>query len=135
MSVAVTVTGVVPTGNTLPLAGLAATVWTEQLSLALTAKVTIDEQLPGAATTVMSAGTVITGFWSSCTITLKLAVCTFPWISVAVTVTGVVPTGNTLPLAGLAATVWTEQLSLALKAKVTLLEQLPGAATAVMSAG
>ncbi len=62
MSVAVTVTGVVPTGNTLPLAGLATTVSTAQLSVALNVKVTLLEHNPLAATTVISAGIVMIGF-------------------------------------------------------------------------
>src|SRR5678816_1956829 len=98
LSVAVTVTGVIPTANTLPLAGLATTVSTAQLSVALNRKVTLLEQTPLAATTLIFPGIVITGFWSSTTVTVKLAVSTFPWLSVAVTVTGVVPTANTLPV-------------------------------------
>src|SRR5678816_3084855 len=135
LSVAVTVTGVIPTANTLPLAGLATTVSTAQLSVALNRKVTLLEQTPLAATTLIFPGIVITGFWSSTTVTVKLAVSTFPWLSVAVTVTGVIPTANTLPLAGLATTVSTAQLSVALNRKVTLLEQTPLAATALIFPG
>ena len=60
-SVAVLVTVVVPTGKVLPLAGVLVIVTPGQLSVALTANVTLLLQAPGAALTVIFAGQVICG--------------------------------------------------------------------------
>ena len=60
-SVAVLVTVVVPTAKLLPLAGLLLIVTPEQLSVAVTVKVTLLLQAPDAAFTVMFAGHVMTG--------------------------------------------------------------------------
>ena len=62
-SVAVLVTVVVPTGNVLPLGGLLTRFVTLQLSVALTAKVTLLRlQRPGSAVNTRLPGQVITGF-------------------------------------------------------------------------
>jgi len=60
-SVAVLVTVVVPTTKLVPLAGLLDTVTPGQLSVALTANVTLLLQAPGTALTVIFAGQVICG--------------------------------------------------------------------------
>jgi len=60
-SVAVLVTVVVPTAKLLPLAGLLLTVTPGQLSAALTVKMTLLLQAPGAALTVRFSGQVISG--------------------------------------------------------------------------
>ena len=61
VSVAVLVTVAVPTAKLLPLAGLLLTVTPGQLSVALTVKMTLLLQAPGAASTVRFAGQVICG--------------------------------------------------------------------------
>ena len=61
LSRAVLVTVVTPTGNANPLAGLLVTLVTAQLSLALTLKVTLLVQTPGAALTTRLLEQVITG--------------------------------------------------------------------------
>ena len=62
-SVAVFVTVVVPTGNVLPLAMLLTRFVTLQLSVALTAKVTLLRlQRPGSAVSTRLPGQVIAGF-------------------------------------------------------------------------
>jgi hypothetical protein len=98
-SVALDVTVVVPTGKLDPLAGVL-TIVAEQLSVAVGVKVTIALQVPRGAVCVMFAGQVITGACTSLTVTVKVHDAALPARSVVVLVTVVVPTGNTLPLAG-----------------------------------
>ena len=64
----------------------------------------------------------------SSTVTVKLHVVMLPLVSPAVLVTIVVPTANTLPLAGTLTTVIPGQLSAAVTENITLLVQTPGAA-------
>src|SRR5260221_2446372 len=61
-SVAVLITVVVPFGKLEPLAGTLVTLTPGQLSLAVTTKVTLLAQLPGAVVTLRFAGQLITGF-------------------------------------------------------------------------
>ena len=61
LSRAVLVTVVTPTGKAKPLAGLLVRLATSQLSLAVTAKVTLLVHIPGAAFTMTFAGQVIGG--------------------------------------------------------------------------
>jgi len=72
LSRAVLVTIVVPTGKAKPLAGTLATFVTAQLSVAVTLKLTLLVQAPGAAFTVIFPGHVITGGCVSFTVTVKL---------------------------------------------------------------
>jgi len=99
-SVAVQVTGVAPSLNVLPEAGVQV-VATEPLteSVADAAKLTT---APAAlvASAVMFAGTVTAGFVVSKTVTVRFAVPVLPAPSVAKQVTVVVPRGNVLPEAG-----------------------------------
>jgi hypothetical protein len=135
MSVAVLFTVVVPTGNAEPLEGVLIMVETPQLSVAVTVNVTLLVHWPAAALTVMLAGQTMLGGWLSLTVTVKLQVLVLPWISVAVLLTVVVPTGKADPLAGLLTMLWIAQLSVAVTVKVTLLAHWPGAALTVMFAG
>ena len=65
---------------------------------------------------------VITGGWVSMMVTVKVQVAVLPWLSVAMLVTVVVPTGKVLPLGGWLTTgTGPSQLSIALTVKVTLL--------------
>src|SRR5436309_14783983 len=96
---------------------------TAQLSVALTAKVTLLAQLPGAALTVRLAGQVMAGGCVSFTVTVKLHVALLPLLSRAVLVTVVVPTAKEKALAGLGVELVTAQLSVAVTAKVTVLTQ------------
>ena len=61
LSRAVLATVVTPTGKAKPLAGLLVSSAREQLSLAVTAKVTLLVHIPGAVFTVRFAGQVIGG--------------------------------------------------------------------------
>ena len=62
-SVAVLVTVVTPTGNVLPLGGVLTRLVTLQLSVAVTAKVTLLRlHWPGSAARTRSVGQVIAGF-------------------------------------------------------------------------
>ena len=72
LSQAVLVTVVVPTGKANPLGGTLVTLVTVQLSVAVTLKVTLLEQAPGEAFTVMFAGHVMAGGWVSLTVTVKV---------------------------------------------------------------
>src|SRR5438105_3749147 len=83
-SVAVATTVVVPTGKTEPDAGLLTTVGTEQLSLAVTEKLTEAEHVPGGALTAMSAGQVMVGGVLSMTVIVCDALAVRPTPSVAV---------------------------------------------------
>ena len=85
-SVAVDVTVVFPTGKNDPETGVVVNV-VEQLSEAVTEKLTIIPHIPAGAFVVMGAGQVITGAWLSTTVTLKVHIAIFPDTSVAVYVT------------------------------------------------
>src|ERR1041385_8663489 len=98
-SVAVLVTVVTPTGKVLPLAMLLTKFVTLQLSLALTANVTLLRlQWPGSAVKTRLPGQVTAGFCVSRIVTVKVQLLALPLASVAVLVTVVVPTGKGLPL-------------------------------------
>ena len=86
ISVAVYVTVVSPTGKLAPGKWFEVNVSISQLSVASGAvQVTIAAQVPASELTAMFVGTfVISGSSVSVTVTLKLAVSSFPWISVAV---------------------------------------------------
>src|ERR1700752_3801954 len=100
-SVAVEWTVVVPNAKTEPDGGLLTTTGTGQLSVAVTVNVTVAEQAPRLALTVMLAGQTMAGGCVSLTVTLKLQV--GPAILVQVTI--VVPTGKKDPEAGTQVTV------------------------------
>src|ERR1035441_6424359 len=105
-SLAVTVTGVVPIGNVLPLGGMALTNGGGlQPPLAETVKNTVAPVEPVAATVMFEEQfRTIGGYTGGLTVTVKLQLVNVPQPSLAVTVTGVVPTGNVLPLGGMALT-------------------------------
>jgi hypothetical protein len=96
-SVAVAVTVVVPTLKKLPEAGLYAIVTFGQLSAFTAAKVTVAPHWPIPEVTVMLAGQTMFGVTLSSTVTENVQVETLPDGSVAVTVTTVTPTGNSVP--------------------------------------
>src|SRR5947208_2319410 len=135
LSPAVLVTVVVPTGKAKPLAGTLVTLVSAQLSVAVTVKVTVLVQPPGAAFTARFAGQVICGSWVSLTVTVKLHVRALPLRSRAMLVTVVTPTGKAKPLGGLLVRLVTAQLSLAVTVKVTLLAHPPDAAFTVIFPG
>jgi hypothetical protein len=135
LSRAVLVTVVTPTGKANPLAGVLETLVTVQLSFAVTMKVTLLVQNPGAAFTVGFTGQVITSGWVSLTVTVKVQVLLLPLLSWAVLVTVVVPLGKAKPLAGTLETLAIAQLSVVLTVKVTLLVHAPGAVFTVRFAG
>ncbi len=60
------------------------------------------------------AGQVSSGGWLSVMVTLKVHAAVLPLLSVAVQVTGVMPTAKLLPLGGAQARLVTAQLSVAL---------------------
>ena len=121
-SVAMFVTVVTPTGKVLPLGGVLARLVTLQLSVAVTANVTLLRlQRPGSAVSKRLVGHTITGFCVSVIVTVKVQLLVLPLGSVAVLVTVVVPSGKVVPLAMLLTTLVTLQLSVALTVKVTLL--------------
>jgi hypothetical protein len=128
------ITVVTPTGKANPLAGVLVTVVPEQLSVAVTVKVTLLTQTPGAAFTEMFAQATAGGSVSF-TVTVNVQLLVLPCASVAVLVTVVVPTAKLVPLAGTLVTVTPGQLSVAVTLKVTLLLQAPGAAFAEMLPG
>ena len=135
VSVAVLVTVVTPIGKTLPEGGLLTTVTIEeQLSVAVTLKLTTAPHWPLNAATWVSAGQVITGAVVSITVTLKVHVAVLPDESVATLVTVVVPTGKVLPDAGVDTTV-AEQLSVAITLKLTTAPQILEAEKTLVSAG
>jgi hypothetical protein len=100
-SVAVTVTVVVPFGKTDPEAGLETTVRLEQLSVALTVKLTTAEQRLGAVEVMMLAGQLKTGTTVSFTVTLNEQLEEFAAASLTVQVTVLLPSGNVEPDGGL----------------------------------
>jgi hypothetical protein len=85
-SVAVATTVVVPNGKTEPDGGLLTTVGTEQLSLAVTVKLTAAEHVPTGALTEMLAGQEIVGSVLSMTVIVCDALAVRPTPSVAVKV-------------------------------------------------
>src|SRR5437899_754769 len=87
LSIALLVTVVVPTGKAKPLEGLLVTLVTAQLSVAVTAKVTLLAHAPATAFTVRLAGQVLAGGCVSFTVTVKLHVALLPLLSCAVLVT------------------------------------------------
>src|SRR3984885_15452735 len=114
MSVATTVTVLMPTSNVLPEAGVATTLATAQLSVAVNVGyVTTALHNPGSLVCTRFASGRMTGGSVSFTVTVKLFVAVFPWMSVATTVTVLMPTSNVLPEAGVATTLATAQLSVA----------------------
>jgi hypothetical protein len=135
VSRAVLVTVVMPTGNANPLAGTLVRLLTRQLSAALTVKVTLLVQTPGARFTVRFAGQVICGSCVSITVTVNVHVLALPLPSRAVLVTIVVPSGKAKPLAGLLVLLVTAQLSVAMTVKVTLLVHTPGVAFTMIFSG
>src|SRR5438445_13840001 len=95
--VAVVVTVVTPTGKVLPLGVLLTKLVTLQLSVALTAKVTLLRlQRPASAFSTRLAGQVIVGFRSEERRAGKVRMLVLPLESVAVVVTVVTPTGKVL---------------------------------------
>ena len=112
VSLAVTVTVVVPTGNVLPLGGLATTPGGGlQPPLAVTLKNTVAPLELVAVTVRLDEQLRLIGGLTTVTRNKQLVL--LPQVSLAVTVTVVVPTGNVLPLGGLATTVGAEQPPLA----------------------
>src|SRR5438874_2336443 len=98
MSVATTVTVVVPTGKTLPEPGVATTLATEQLSVvAGNGKVTTALHWPGSFVVMIFGEAASTGASKSLTVMVKLVLVLLPHASVAVQVTVLVPTGNEEP--------------------------------------
>ena len=110
-SVAIQVTGVVPTGKTEPEAGVQLIVAPGQLSLTLEEKFTTALHKPESLLTIISAGQIATGASVSFTVTLNVQVSALPEASVAIQVTGVIPTGKTEPEAGVQLIVAPGQLS------------------------
>ena len=102
-----------PTANVAPGLCVEVKLVTAQLSLDVgSVHVTAALQLPASFVCVMSAGVfAMAGFSSSVMVTSKLAVVTLPWMSVAVNVTVVVPTGKVSPLLWLDVKLATAQLS------------------------
>ena len=111
----------VPEGGTLPEA-LFVTPATAQLSLVTgVPRLTLVALQPELAETITSGGQVIEGAWVSLTVTVKVQVLLLPLASVAVLVTVVTPIGKVEPEVRLLTRLVTEQLSVALTLKVTLL--------------
>src|SRR5207249_7579096 len=134
-SLALQVTVVGPMAKLPPLAGVQVTVAVPQLSVAVTAKVTLLTQVPPEVLTLILAGQVMTGASLSLTVTVKLQVALLPWPSLALQFTVVGPRAKLLPLAGMQVTVAVPQLSVAVTAKVTLLAQVPPEVLTVMLPG
>src|SRR5688572_7854730 len=104
-SVAMFVTVVTPSGKVEPDGGVLTTVGTEQLSVAVTTKLTTALLCPGGTTSEMFAGRLRTGFWVSTMVTRNEFVVRLPAISVAMQTTVVVPFGKTEPEGGVHTTV------------------------------
>src|SRR6185295_5487580 len=99
-SVAVTFTALGPMGKKLPLAGVWTTVGADTRSVAVAgAKLTM-APVASVAAKVCVPGTVMVGGVVSRTVTWNAQMAEFPEPSVAVAVTGVVPSGNWLPWVG-----------------------------------
>jgi len=100
LSTAVHDTVVAPTGNVAPLAGLQVTV-TAPLILSVADAVNENGAPAGlVASTLALAGTITTGLTVSVTVTMNEAAPVLLCASVALHVTVVAPSGNTVPLAG-----------------------------------
>jgi len=98
-STATLVTTVVPSWNTLPLAGVEVTVGVpEQPPLAVTVNDTLVEVWPKSIIKMLEGQVMVTGLFVTVTVKLQLFVC--PQLSLAVAVTMFVPTGKVLPLGG-----------------------------------
>jgi hypothetical protein len=103
-SVAVQLTVVAPTGNVDPLAGVQVTGRGPSTpSLADAVKLNV-APVAAVASTVAFAGTVTTGPVVSATVTVKEAAPLLAFVSVAVHVTVVGPSGNVDPLTGVQVT-------------------------------
>jgi len=104
VSLAVQATVVAPSGNVDPLADVQ--VATTLPSTASTADAVYANAAPvgPVASTVAFAGTVMTGAVVSLTVAVNALVPAFPWLSVAVHVTVVAPSGNVDPETGVHAT-------------------------------
>ena len=89
-----------PTGKLSPLLWVEVKVDVAQLSEVVgSVQLTAAAQRPASLVCMMSAGVpLMVGASPSVTVTVKLAVAVLPWISVAVYVTVVVPTGKASPL-------------------------------------
>src|SRR5437764_893087 len=110
---------VTPTGNLLPLAGTLTTLTDPQLSLAVTVNMTLLRlHWPASADNTMLAGQEMTGFCASMIVTVNVHTLLLPWLSVAVFVTTVIPTGKVLPLGGMLTTPGVPQLSVAVTTHV-----------------
>src|SRR6185295_11623213 len=107
------VTVVVPSGNTEPLAGLYDSTGVDTASVAVAGVKLTVAPAELVASKAWSAGGVTTGAVVSLTVTRKAAVELLPAPSVAVTVTVVMPSGNTEPLAGLYDSVGVDTASVA----------------------
>src|SRR5262252_8158401 len=130
-------TVVVPLLKTEPLAGVQITLTlASQLSVAVGAKLTVVEQLPGLSALVvvmMLLQPARTGASSSLTVTVKLQVPVLLLESVEEQLTVVVPLLKTEPLAGVQVTLTlASQLSVAVGAKLTVVEQFPGLSALVV---
>jgi hypothetical protein len=130
-SVAVLVTVVVPTGNTLPEGGIDVTNGVPpHESLAVTSKKTA---VGTEDVTLRAAGhsieTQLVGGVGGVTDTMKLPEAVPPHVSVAVTLTVVTPTGKVLPLGGVAVTTGTLQPPPAVRLKKTTAPFVPEAWT------
>ena len=135
-SVAVQVTVVVPTGNCDPAGGAHTTVGVPQLSVAagvvkFTAVIVANGH-DGCAVIVIASGHpfVNTGGCVSFTVTVKLHIASGGTPLVAVQVTVVVPTTNTVPEAGEQLTVG-DGTPVAVTVKLTVAEHWPDAAFAI----
>jgi len=92
-------------------------------------------QRPAEVNKTCDCGQVITGFWRSWTVTVKLQRFVLLLASVAAQFTCVTPAGKTLPDAGVHDTVAPLQLSVALAVYVTTASQRSGAVFATMFVG
>ena len=121
-SVAVLVTRVRPIGKVDPDKRLETRLVTEQLSVAVTEKMTLLRlHWPASAVRTRLDGQVRTGFCVSVTVTENVQELVLPEASVAVLVTVVTPIGKVDPDKRLETRLVTEQLSVAVTEKVTLL--------------
>ena len=113
---------VTPIGKVDPDKRLETRLVTEQLSVAVTEKVTLLRlHWPASAFKTRLDGQVRTGFCVSVTVTVKVQELELPEASVAVLVTRVRPIGKVDPDKRLETRLVTEQLSVAVTEKMTLL--------------